>query len=232
MGRTIALILISCAALLGVGYLLLGSEELPPGEDAATPEPARPAPPVAHPVIARTPEADASQALDAKASDPAGGAERKPPPNLEPRFSEAEVRGAVAAALKEAGARGAGISSVDCTEFPCIVYVENVSRYDSKKIAQAPSLATYRQESGFTACFPTARSDGTGAGACGFAYEPRIDSPQVRDAALKRLQYRVEQQAEQRVFLHGEVQVGSSPRRDGRQVSSLAATRCRLSLDA
>jgi hypothetical protein len=30
-------------------------------------------------------------------------------------------------------------------------------------------------------------------GVCGFAWEPKIDSPKDREAALKRLRYRVEQ---------------------------------------
>jgi hypothetical protein len=142
----------------------------------------------------RPPGLDASpQTLQQAPEEVAAGPQRKAPANLPTRFSEPEVRAAVSAALTEAGARGAAITSVDCTEFPCIVYVENVNPHDSRKIVQAPSLAPYRQESGFAACFPTARSDGTGAGVCGYAYEPKIESSQDRDAALKRLQYRVEQ---------------------------------------
>jgi hypothetical protein len=151
-------------------------------------------PPVAPPPVAleRAPGVDASRPAPSP-DEVAAGPERKPPPDLPPRFSEPEVRAAVSAALKEAGARGAGITNTDCTEHPCIIYVENVSPYDSKKIVKAPSLAPYKAESGFTACFPTAKTDGTGVGVCGFAWEPKIGSPQDREAALKRLRYRVEQ---------------------------------------
>jgi len=194
MSRSVQLLLASCAVLLmGIGYYLYASEESAPHAAAPAPEPRRPiAPPIAAPAIAmpRAAGVDASQPAPEEA---AAGPERKAPANLPPRFTEPEVRAAVGAALKEAGARGAGVTNSDCTEHPCIVYVENVSPYDSKKIVQAPSLAPYRKESGFTACFPTAKTDGTGVGVCGFAWEPKIDSPQDREAALKRLRYRVEQ---------------------------------------
>ena len=203
MKRSVALLLASCVVLLagGIGYYLFASEEAPPPSpaDAAIAESRRPRPllpPIGPPPLIASPRAqslDASRPADAQSPEEAAGPERKAPANLPPQFSEPEVRAAIGVALKEAGARGAGITNSDCTEHPCIIYVENVSPYDSKKIVQAPSLANYKKESGFTACFPTARTDGTGVGVCGFAWEPKIDSPKDREAALKRLKYRVEQ---------------------------------------
>jgi hypothetical protein len=203
MKRSIALVLASCVVLLaaGIGYYLFASDDAaapsPPDAAFEKPRPPRPLlPPIGPPPLIASPRPaglDASHSADAQSPEEAAGPERKAPANLPPQFSEPEMRAAVATALKEAGARGAAITNTDCTEHPCIIYVENVSPYDSKKIVQAPALGPYRKTSGFTACFPTARTDGTGVGVCGYSWEPKIESPQEREAALKRLKYRVEQ---------------------------------------
>ena len=202
MRRPVALILaalVLVAILAAVAVHLVASsddEQAPPdaGQRAPTPR-HRPVPapvafqPLPPPVESARPAGpDAGQPLEEEA-----GPARKEPRDLPERFSEAHVRGAVTAALREADARGSSISTVDCSEYPCIVYVVNVNRYDSKKIQQAPSLAEYKAEAGFTGCFPTKRTDKNHVGVCGFAYEPKIGSDKDREAAMKRLRWRVEQ---------------------------------------
>lgn len=200
MRRSVVISVVAGAALVcAAAWLLL--REPPPADPPSIVEPpapkpvARPRPPSQPlaPPLAEAAPAPAPAAPDAGPSpEELAGPERKPPRHLPTRFTEPAVRDAVQAAIKEADSRGANVSSVDCTEHPCIFYVENVQPYDVKAIVKAPSLAAYRGESGFTACFPTIKSEGTGAGVCGLAYEPKLP-PAEHEAALKRFRYRVEQ---------------------------------------
>ncbi|HEY3446010.1 MAG TPA: hypothetical protein VGK67_06565 [Myxococcales bacterium] len=192
---------VACVVLLAgtAAWLLVGDSppaagQVPPAEPGKPAPRVRDLPPLAPPrveapavAIATPPAPDAGPSPEA-----AAGPERKAPRGLPTRFTEPVIQAAVATALKEADSRGSSVVNVDCTEHPCIVYVENVSPYDTKDILKAPSLAAYKGESGFTACFPTVKSEGTGAGVCGFAYEPKLGATE-HEAALKRFRYRIEQ---------------------------------------
>ncbi|MGC4120814.1 MAG: hypothetical protein QM765_40810 [Myxococcales bacterium] len=207
MRRSVIAVVTVSAALIGAGVWYLFADSAQSGVEAPAP-PSSPAPTAsvrreARPTESLFPtgraEAPAEAVVAPAAPDASGpspeelaGPERKPPRQLATRFTEPVVKEAVATALKEADSRGASIVNVDCTEHPCIVYVDNVQPYDSKNIFKAPSLAAYKGESAFTACFPTVKSEGTGAGVCAFAVEPKLAQGD-HQAALKRFRYRVEQ---------------------------------------
>jgi len=73
----------------------------------------------------------------------AEGKELKKPDNLPERFSEAALRSALTAGFKELGFK-AEVTSIDCTEYPCIAYGEGFgTREDSERLAKSGAMSNY-----------------------------------------------------------------------------------------
>jgi hypothetical protein len=121
----------------------------------------------------------------------------KAPDGLAARFTEGPVRTAVEKALKEAGLVGAQVSSVDCTEYPCIVYAEGMGgREDSEKLLKAPALGDYKDDGKLTSCSVMAAKAGADKRFCALSFTPKDDTEANRAAVAKRMHYRVDQMAE------------------------------------
>ena len=107
------------------------------------------------------------------------------------------MRTSVEAALKQAGFPGAQVSSVDCTEYPCIVYADGVGgRDDAAKLLKSPALADYKDDSKFTSCTSGSTKGGPDRRSCGISFTPKDDDAQRRSDLAKRMRYRAEQMAE------------------------------------
>jgi hypothetical protein len=65
-----------------------------------------------------------------------------PPSNLPDRFKQEELRKAVTAAFQHVSPQ-AEVTSVDCTEYPCIVYGAGMLGHQSQEINGVPGLEPY-----------------------------------------------------------------------------------------
>lgn len=87
-------------------------------------------------------------AMEFKATAAEHGEPVAPPRDLPPRFAPEQLRAAVTDALREAGFAGAQVTSIDCTEYPCIVYGEGMSsREEFEKLEKADALRPYADDS-------------------------------------------------------------------------------------
>lgn len=118
------------------------------------------------------------------------------PKALDPRFGEAALREAFDKAFAEVGAKGE-ISSIDCSEFPCIVYGEVDTREHREALEQAGAFGPYKGDAHSTNAWSTTVKDERGAPKekhqFGVALFPRYEDKTQRDAIGKRLKYRNEQ---------------------------------------
>ena len=118
------------------------------------------------------------------------------PKALDPRFGEAALRDAFDKAFAEVGAQGE-ISSIDCSEFPCIVYGEIGTREHREALEQAGAFAPYKGDAHSVNAWSTTVKDKSGAPKekhqFGIALYPRPADNTQRDAIGKRLKYRNEQ---------------------------------------
>lgn len=118
------------------------------------------------------------------------------PKDLDPRFGERALRDAFDKAFAEVGAKGE-ISSIDCSEFPCIVYGEVDTREHREALDQAGAFAPYKADAHSVNAWSTTVKDKSGAPKekhqFGVAMFPRYEDKAQRDAIGKRLKYRNEQ---------------------------------------
>ncbi|MFL5322077.1 MAG: hypothetical protein ACJ790_20615 [Myxococcaceae bacterium] len=120
------------------------------------------------------------------------GAAIPKPPNLAPRFEQEPMRIAVEKALKEAGFKDATVTSVDCTEYPCVVYGTGMgSREDMQKLDKVPAMDPYDNDNRSGWGWSTRGADGGYLRSFGIAYLPK-DATSTNDV-FKRLQFRVDE---------------------------------------
>lgn len=117
------------------------------------------------------------------------------PSDLDERFDQDVLRANFEAALKAAGFADAHVTSVDCTEYPCILYGEGMgSREDFSKLASTEDLAPYRGDDRMAWGFYSAGTDGgSPKPRFGVAYYPEQTSKEAKAAMSKRLDYRFRQ---------------------------------------
>ncbi len=162
--RTPLVFLAGLAIGVGAGYLAFGRSEPPPApiveaRPSELPAEPGPRPPSIAPVeIGRPPGAARANepALPRQLADERGRREEpegKPlsaPPSLDARFSQAALVEAMRTALKQT--TGGDVHSVDCTEYPCVVYGEfSPAAGESvdqaiKRLLMAPALAPYQRD--------------------------------------------------------------------------------------
>ena len=118
------------------------------------------------------------------------------PKGIDPRFGEPALRDAFAKAFAEVGAQGE-ISSIDCSEFPCIVYGEVDTREHREALDQAGAFGPYKADAHSVNAWSSTVRDKSGAPKekhqFGIALYPRPEDKARRDEIGKRLKYRNEQ---------------------------------------
>jgi hypothetical protein len=68
-----------------------------------------------------------------------------PPPNLPERFSEKAIVAALTSAVREVGAH-IQLSSIDCTEYPCIAYLQTFTEKDMEVLKKSTAYKTYADD--------------------------------------------------------------------------------------
>ena len=117
------------------------------------------------------------------------------PAALPERFNDAALRENVTKALKEAGIPG-DVTSVDCTEYPCIVYGKAGKRGDMDKLEATASMKGYGADHHSTHEWGVGskQPDGTSKDELyfGMALYPKVDgeTEAQKDEITKRLQVR------------------------------------------
>lgn len=113
------------------------------------------------------------------------------PANLALRFEQAQMHRAFESALKEAGLN-AQITSVDCTEYPCIVYGHGMGdRDDFRKLDQTKALDPYNPDGRWGWGWGVPQGDGGSIQYFGVTFLPGKTGPDAeRD---KRINYRVDE---------------------------------------
>lgn len=117
------------------------------------------------------------------------GSEPEPPPVLAERFQSAALRGAVAKALLELG--GGEVTSVDCTEYPCVVYGELSGVKEMEKLRDATAFDGYSEDHRDVFSWTTGMRRGNGQPArtfFGIALHPT--HADGRGDVRRRLEYR------------------------------------------
>lgn len=110
------------------------------------------------------------------------------PANLDPRFEQQPMQKAIEAAIKEMDFVGADITSVDCSEYPCIIYGQGMgARGDLKKLGQAKALEPYAKDHGWGWGWNGAAGDGGNVNYFGMTYIP---SKSLSEDEKKRLDFR------------------------------------------
>ena len=124
------------------------------------------------------------------------GTPQTAPANLAPRFTSEALLANLTQALREAGLKDATITSIDCLEYPCIVYGDGMNaREDTGKLEGAPSCAPYAKDL-INSFGWSADASGSRAGShWGLALFPADDSTSPEDMG-KRLRYRSSQMFE------------------------------------
>jgi hypothetical protein len=106
------------------------------------------------------------------------------PADLPDRFKQAAVLAAVQQALAEA-APGAEVSSVDCSEYPCIAYTRGLSRSESEGLTASLKAGGYQDDSRGMLGLP---------GTTGVILTPKNDPNEADNTnATRRLLFRFEQ---------------------------------------
>lgn len=121
------------------------------------------------------------------------------PASLDPRFEADALRDAVTKALAEAGLEGS-VTSVDCTEYPCIIYGDSKSGSgpeEFRKLRETSAFSAYAEDSqqGMGWIFGKGPTGGPKRHLFGLAVLPKDDA-KAREAELrKRLRFRSQQMA-------------------------------------
>lgn len=120
------------------------------------------------------------------------------PQDLPERFAQDELRTRVTDALREAGFEGAEITSIDCTEHPCLVYGEGTGdREEFDRLVKAPSFAPYGEDSRQAFGWRSRDGDGgPGVQRFGLALFGKADAEAGGAELRKRIQHRSRQLAE------------------------------------
>jgi hypothetical protein len=106
-----------------------------------------------------------------------------PPKELADRFSQKAIIEALTAALKEVGS-AAQLSSVDCTEYPCIAYFDGLTRKDLDALKQTGAYQAYAHD-----YFTTMSNTGPDGPYQALVAMPR-DDPNPRNDVSARLRFR------------------------------------------
>jgi hypothetical protein len=118
------------------------------------------------------------------------------PKGIDPRFGENALRDAFDKAFAEIGAKGE-ITSIDCSEFPCIVYGEVDTAAQREALEEAGAFKAYKADAHSVNAWSTTVKDQSGTPKAkhqfGIALFPRNDDKSQREAIGKRLKYRNEQ---------------------------------------
>jgi hypothetical protein len=109
-----------------------------------------------------------------------------PPPDLPGRFSQPAVIAAITSALKEVGSH-AQLTSVDCTEYPCIAYFQGLTDAELMALKQSTAYQSYAHDR-----FMTIGRAGPDGPYDGLIVWPMND-PNPRDNVRSRLRYRMGQ---------------------------------------
>ena len=114
------------------------------------------------------------------------------PDNLDARFKSEALMKSLTAALNETFP-GAQVTSIDCSEYPCIAYGEGMGkREDFDKLKGAAAYAPYRDDRAAQYGWGTTE-DGKPLQRFGMVVSPKdAPSPSTQDMG-KRLNYRIQQ---------------------------------------
>ncbi len=170
----------------------------PPPLVPSSPRPAPSAPPTAEDAELRAKLEHTQAQLERVRADRLAdiGAPIAAPPDLDPRFQSDALFKNVTAALRAAGFDEAQVTSVDCSEYPCIVYGEGLSGPgDFDRLAKAPGFA-YSDDRLTSGAWGAGGSPGAPQQSH-FALTPwpRSDTNSAEDVG-KRLRYRYQQMAQ------------------------------------
>jgi hypothetical protein len=117
-----------------------------------------------------------------------------PPASLPARFDSETLRRRVEEALRQAGFERAQVTSVDCTEYPCIVYGEGMGRReDFEKAKETPAFAPYRDDGRMAFGWSGSSADGPSTQHFGLAVFPDGERAARGDELGKRVDHRVRQ---------------------------------------
>ncbi|WP_123784093.1 hypothetical protein [Corallococcus macrosporus] len=116
------------------------------------------------------------------------------PPSLDARFQEAALVQSIEKALAQAGFEDASVSSIDCTEYPCIVYGEGMGgREDFERLSETSAFSDYRTDRQQAFGWRMGGKDTPEKRYFGLAMYSRDEAPQRQEALNRRIQYRSRQ---------------------------------------
>lgn len=125
------------------------------------------------------------------------------PPGLPSRFGPDALRERISEALVQAGLEGAQVTSVDCTEYPCIVYGEGEGgpeEFDRLRATDALRGYADDRHDAFGWSFGDGTPERPRKPFFGLAMYPRPDANARGGALKKRITYRARQMSE--TFAH------------------------------
>jgi hypothetical protein len=119
--------------------------------------------------------------------DQTGGRPLREPPNLQDRFTETALVQPMNSGLPSVAPAAAGVTSVDCSEYPCIVYASALDVDLAKQLKDAPALQAYFQEHDHG----TIGLTGDGPNDLLYFYVMPVDDPNEDDDVSKRISSRI-----------------------------------------
>ncbi|WP_434347662.1 hypothetical protein ACN6A1_06305 [Myxococcus virescens] len=170
-----------------------------------TPSPVTPAPPSPHAAPGTTAQLEAEKETHVASLEEKLQLERAlraldqgepvpAPASLDARFQEAALVESIGKALAQAGFEDASVSSIDCTEYPCIVYGEGMAgRDDFERLSETSAFSEYRTDRQQAFGWRMGGTDAPEKRYFGLALYSRDESPQRQEALNQRIQYRSRQ---------------------------------------
>jgi hypothetical protein len=132
-------------------------------------------------------KADEELALTDEVRKAEEGQPMKFPDDMAPRFQGDALQRAFEQGMNEVGIQG-GVISVDCSEYPCIVYGQLTGREDMEKLRETDALKPYRGDSNSTSVW-SVKKDGTPTAYFGVQLTP--DGEEMDELANKRQEKRM-----------------------------------------
>jgi len=121
------------------------------------------------------------------------GSTLKRPVNLDARFDQERIRGALNAAFRESGLDGE-VTAVDCTEYPCLLVGQikgaEFGPEESDRVAKASALAAYGGDSQVGFGSSTTDKAGNRKNVFGVAVFPKATDDAERQQVQRRLRHR------------------------------------------
>lgn len=121
----------------------------------------------------------------------AEGDEVKAPEGLPARFQGDQLRSSMTAAFRELGLE-AEVTSVDCTEYPCILYGEGFgSREEAEQLRGSAAMKDYADDARMVYGWHDSKEGGTGKRTFGVALYPTDDRRARGEPIRQRVEWRV-----------------------------------------